>query len=646
MICARTLATALLFASLATVTLADPPRRVTGDSAAETFFSEPTLRAIELNPSGTHAAAHALYSGSHGILIQELATGAVEPVFLTEEPIVFGWIDSDTIAVLVEGKVRPRTRLVELTQRESGLDFEVRRVRAKGLPDFTGMLASTDDTLLWSTYTDGSSFAYRVPTDELVEPHGKERLPDRKYQVAHSPGMVLKWVSDRNGVMRAALTRQDSEDSEFALRYRDDAESKWRELGRWDDEEDVAIPVGLASNDHDLLVLSRNQRDTRALLEYHVDDPRFGRVIYADPGTDVSGVLYDFHGAEVQAAVYERNGLRRYHHLSEFGTQQQQWLDERFPGQSVAVTSVTRDRTWLSILVTGPRNPGNFYVVRTKDHRVVDIGKAMPQLNPSVLVDVRFLKVESGDGTQVEAYLALPLRFEGDRPPLVVMPHGGPIGVRDDRDFNPLVQYLAASGFAVLTVNYRGSDGYGRAFLNAGRRQWAKGIEGDIDAAVVRVIADGVIDPKRVCISGASYGGYSALISVTQYPDRYRCAASLAAPTDVLLLFESSDFAATEDGRREMARIVGDPETESEHLVDISPAYRAADIDVPVFIAHAENDRRVDIEHAYRMKAMLEANEKDVEWMVLRETGHSPSREELVRYVKVLRRFFELHLNR
>ena len=94
------------------------------------------------------------------------------------------------------------------------------------------------------------------------------------------------------------------------------------------------------------------------------------------------------------------------------------------------------------------------------------------------------------------------------------MPHGGPIGVSDARDFNPDVQYFAGAGYAVLTVNYRGSAGYGRAFLDAGKREWSEGIEDDIDAAVDRVVADGLVDPERMCIAGASYGGYSALISV------------------------------------------------------------------------------------------------------------------------------------
>ncbi len=636
----------VILALALTALLATPSRGAGKLIPAGEMYAAPALRLVELNPSGSHIAAYALHSGTHGVLIQEVATGAVDPVFGAEDPITFGWVDDDTLVVVVRGGKALKSYLIELDQQEWQLEFQKHRVKAAGWPVFKGMLASNEDELLWATWDEERSRVYRAPASELLDPQGPASQPHKRHLVGDTSGWARTWVVDRRGVVRAVLAVRNPEDPEWVLRYRVGPGARWQELDRWEDANDAAMPVGLASNDRDLLVLSREERDTRALVEYLVNERKLGKVVFASPGIDVVDVLYDFHGAEVQAAVYESGGLRRYHHLREFEAEQQRWLEERFPGQSVALTSLTLNRHMMSVLVSGPRNPGNFYVVDTKNEGVLDVGKVMPQLSPEDLVDVRPLEVKSADGTRVEAFLARPRAFSGRRPPLVVMPHGGPLGVRDDRHFNPDVQYLVVAGFAVLTVNYRGSEGYGRAFLDAGRREWSEGIEDDIEAAVDFVVAQGDVDPERMCIFGTSYGGYSALISATRRPQRYLCAASLNGPSDLLLMFQSSDFAATEEGRKGFAEIVGDPTTERERLVRISPAYRAAEIDVPVLLAHGTEDRRVDVEHAYRMKAMLEAHGKRVEWVLLEGEPHSPSRAQYVRFVTELHRFLYRHLYR
>jgi dipeptidyl aminopeptidase/acylaminoacyl peptidase len=232
------------------------------------------------------------------------------------------------------------------------------------------------------------------------------------------------------------------------------------------------------------------------------------------------------------------------------------------------------------------------------------------------------------------------VKFSGRLPPLVVMPHGGPLGMSDTREFDPVVQSLTTGGYAVLQVNYRGSGGR----FEAGQRAWGREIEDDLEAALDRVVAMKSVDPDRICIFGGSYGGYSALISITRCPQRYRCAIAAAPPTDLLLMFQSSDFASTEEGRREFAEIVGDPDRDRAHLIEISPAYRAQDMDVPILLIHGDRDTRVDIEHSYRMKAMLEANGRSPEWMVLEGATHSPTRRQYARLMERVLEFLDAHL--
>jgi len=224
------------------------------------------------------------------------------------------------------------------------------------------------------------------------------------------------------------------------------------------------------------------------------------------------------------------------------------------------------------------------------------------------------------------------------------MPHGGPIGVHDVRDYDPIVQYFASWGFAVLQVNYRGSSGYGVAFEQAGKKQWARGIEDDIDAAVEWAMDLPEIDERRLCIIGGSYGGFSALASVIRHPDRYRCAVSINGVTDVPLIADSSDMADSKRAMEFYEEHIGDLETERDKLVGISPVYRAESIMAPVLIVQGLADRRVDPDHAYRLMSMLDLHGRAHDAMFVADAGHSFDRKDGIAVYRKVRRFLTEHL--
>jgi len=252
--------------------------------------------------------------------------------------------------------------------------------------------------------------------------------------------------------------------------------------------------------------------------------------------------------------------------------------------------------------------------------------------------------VASFEGTKLEVFFARPKPGTG-KPPLVVLPHGGPVGVRDTRSFDPLVQYLAAGGLAVLQVNYRGSSGRGQAFFEAGKREWGKGIEEDLEAAIDEVVKRDWVDGGRICVAGGSYGGYSALMSVIRRPERYRCAASVNGPTDLPFLYHSNPyFSITKEGREYFTEFVGHPEDDYEKLISISPAYLASEIQVPVLLVQGTEDRRVDVDHYYRMQNVLEALGKPHEAHLIQGGGHVLSGTEWMDLAPRLRRFLTRHL--
>lgn len=172
-------------------------------------------------------------------------------------------------------------------------------------------------------------------------------------------------------------------------------------------------------------------------------------------------------------------------------------------------------------------------------------------------------------------------------------------------EFDPAVQLFASLGYAVLQVNFRGSDGYGSAFRDAGRHHYGNLIEDDIDATTRTVLKDFPIDSDRLCVVGASYGGFSALVSAIRWPKRFRCAVSIAGVTDQLLLFSASDSSQTDHGMQALIKAVGDPATDSDSMRAYAPLYRYRELTVPVMLVHGTADARVDYEHSRRLVRML-----------------------------------------
>ncbi len=611
----------------------DASGEIPRSDAAEALFRDPALLRVALNPSGTLSFTQGYNLGTQVVNVRNTSNAAETTVFSYPGPILVEWEDDDTL--IVQTGDGARRFAIDLEVHEFGVVSRQHEIKARGwLVDPLPLAAGK---VLWADWDGKVSQVLRIPLAELEDPKDVS-----KYRIVGLSERVLLWISDSQGVPRAAVTLASEAPIRIALLYREGVKGRWKEIGQWSAVDPFPIPVGMAPDGRDLLVVSSEGSDTAALRRFLVKERKLGEVIYVEPGSDLAGVVFEYQSSEVIAVYWEEAGIRRYHYFDEFDAAQQSWLDQLHPDEAVHLTSRSADRRLFTILVSGAHNPGQHQLLDTARRTIEDLGEAMPWIAPERLAPVTAIDVRTRDGKSIEAFLTKPRRFTGKRPPLVVMPHGGPIGVQDTREFNPVVQALAARGYAVLQPNYRGSSGRGAGFLEAGMGAWGQGIEDDIEAALDAVISKQLVDPDRVCIFGGSYGGYSALISITRRPQRYRCAAAVAAPTDLLLM--SSEFQGSEDGERVFAKIVGDPEKNRDHLIAISPAYRTADMNVPILLVQGDRDRVVDPEHAYRMRAMLDANDKPYEWMLLEDTTHDPNPKQWVQLMSRVFEFLAQHL--
>jgi dipeptidyl aminopeptidase/acylaminoacyl peptidase len=615
-----------------------------GQSAASLFL-EGGIQGIALSPTGEWVLAIAQNRDVHGLLVQRLGTGRVTSLFTSSHPILgLDWVGEKTFIAHLSGDEQRSSLVAEIREIDGEISIETDWINAPGR--LVDSLPLVDDELIWEIEDEDRSSAHRVSLRDVTR--YKRKYPPRRDSrlgktLATVDGSAQNWIVDRRGIPRAVSRTIDGRYT-ILVRGRDD--QGFREIYGFDlkNESEGVYPLSLSEDGNNLIVIAYNGRDTMGLFEFDMKDGSFGETIFIRDDVDIADVVFDYKNGDLIAAVYEIGGERRYHYFESYADRHLATIRASFPEEEVFVASSSADRDVFVLWVSSPTNPGTYYFHDVDTGEMNPIGDLAQGLDRSKLVGVKTIEVTSKDGTRVEAFLALPNDHGEGGAPLIVMPHGGPIGVRDNKDYNPLVQYFASWGFALLQVNYRGSSGYGRRFEEAGKKQWAQGIEDDIDAAVEYAIARPEIDGTRICIVGGSYGGFSALASVIRHKTRYRCAASLNGVTDVPFSFAGDDCADSEGCLEAFAEIVGDPKTERDKLMEISPAYHVDQIYTPVFVIYGTEDRRVDPDHSHRLLLMLETFDKEHQSLEVKGAAHSPTKKEWELISVALRRFLTRYL--
>lgn len=465
---------------------------------------------------------------------------------------------------------------------------------------------------LVASHTKDESFVYDIDFSDLHDQMNPQHV------VASIDGYAFLWMTDQSGKVRVVGTYGSNGKMDYSILR--PGTGHWLQFkvvkpGK------IFAPISYAPNGQDLIVETNMQLGTLGLWTYDPFKDRFIKKIYANNEYDIDYALYDWSRYRVTGVAWHEGPVQKYSIFDPSLKQVQDALQHEFPGFIVSIVSEDRDGQRVIALISNAQNPGTYYVYDARAHKSFEVGTSMPWIPEGTFVAVRSSSVLSSDGLKIEYLVALPTISKGPFP-VVVMPHGGPLGIEDTLSFDPGVQFLANRGYAVVQVNYRGSSGEGRKFYDAGKKQWGEKIEDDIATAVQAALSKYPLDASRVCIYGGSYGGYSAVMSVIRFPSMYKCAASFAGVMDVPLLYETSDWATNRYLRQLMKDIVGNPDTQSKHLYDISPVYNASRLTRPIFIAQGAKDQRVDQEQAYRMRAVLKRLGKTYKFKIYQNEGH------------------------
>ena len=344
-------------------------------------------------------------------------------------------------------------------------------------------------------------------------------------------------------------------------------------------------------------------------------------VLYADASSDPLNPLLSLDRSALIGAWYEPTDLRQHfwnptHPDAELYSQ----FQAAFPGQQVTVVDKSKDLNILVLQITSDRDPGTWFVFDRKANQAKPVTRQYPWLDPKAQAPQRSIELVARDGRKLRGLLTLPPGSDGKNLPLVVFPHGGPFGLHDYKGFDVDDQVLAQHGYAVLQVNFRGSSGYGRDFMEAGKRQWGRAMQDDVTDATKWAIAQGVADKERVCIFGISYGAYAALMGAIREPGMYKCVATYAGVSNLTKMTKWNQRDRRNDfSKKWIGKWIGDVEAD---LSAVSPALHADQIKVPVLIAHGYYDAYADVRHAQAMHKRLVDNGVNVDYIEYSDTGH------------------------
>jgi dipeptidyl aminopeptidase/acylaminoacyl peptidase len=433
-------------------------------------------------------------------------------------------------------------------------------------------------------------------------------------------GKILLWLANSQHEIQAGVSFEDEIPTVW-IQYGKEARFKnvWTS-----DVKTRFYPRGVSKDESKLWVLSDYKQDKLVAVEFDLINLKFGQVLYSREDVDISNISMDPSGSIPLAVTYLQQGQYQYEFLDPKAKSHFDSLQSTFPQGKIYEMGMSYDQKHHLVLGTTKDHAGTLFNCDVVTIECKKIGVLYPWLENVSLVSPETFSVTMDDEFTVESYLTIPKQKGSNKLPLIVMPHGGPIGIRDNSHFTGDTQWLAYNGYAVLQVNYRGSGGYGKAFKAEGMQQWGRNIEDDIEASLQQALKlYPQLDQHRVCLFGGSYGGYSAIMGIIRSPEKYQCAASFAGVTDLPLLFNRSSVQNNEKLTKALKGIIGDPKDKLTELMAYSPVYLYQKITKPLFIAHGNVDEVVDIEHSWRLRRMLQLADIPHEWLVLENVAHS-----------------------
>lgn len=460
-------------------------------------------------------------------------------------------------------------------------------------------------------------------------------------KIEENPGNVAHWEVDNDLKIKGATISNEDGSLELIIKNENENEKNWKSILKWEMEDSLnSSSVAFSKDGKFIYLIDSRDFNSGRLVKVNIESGE-KTIILEDPSYDVSRVMIHPDTYEIQMAtlvkarnenyIFDQSIKEDIHNIGQLN-----------PGDFVVYDRDNADKIWL-VGFTQDIGSVSFYLYDRDKKEGQFLFYSKPDLNTYTLAKMNPLMFTSRDGLRVHGYISYPPNKEIKNLPLVVNVHGGP-WFRDSWGYNPEAQLFANRGYACLQVNFRGSTGYGKSFLNSGDKEWGGKMHNDLLDAIDLLVKKGDVDPNRIAIYGGSYGGYAALVGATFTPDVFKCAIDVVGPSSIITLIENippywSTFLANFKKR------VGDPETEDAFLKSRSPLFHVDNIKIPVLIAQGANDPRVKQSESEQIVEAMKNKGLEYEYLLFEDEGHGFVKpENRIKFYSQAEKFLKKHL--
>ena len=582
----------------------------------EDFFKKPQQSGYKLSSDGEAYIFRAPVNGINNIFIQRI--GESESLQLTQSTdrdiMRFYWGTDDIILYQQDTEGDENYKLYSLS-------IESKEIRC--LTDFENTNTTIIDHYIKEPNEIIIGLNERNP--ECSDVYHLNIVTGELRMVEQNPGNVRRWMVDNSGVVRIAYAED--------VLYRKDDKSAFKKLIDNEGEDDTFTIHYFTPDNKNVYAYSNIGRDKTAIVEYDLNANKEVRVLFEDPIYDAFGdderdyFEYSVSKQKLIYALYTAE-KRTLHFFDEDFKYIYNKLKEKTGDYEIQFTSISDDFNTFIFYTSSDRLEGATYLYNNANDDLQLLSQATPWLKENEMAEMKPIQYKSRDGLTIHGYLTIPKGMEAKKLPIIVNPHAGPQW-RNSWGFNEFVQFLANRGYAVLQVNFRGSEGYGKKFMQAGFKQWGLKMQDDITDGVNWLIEQGIADKDRIAIFGWSFGGYTTLAGITFTPDLYACGIDLWGMSNYFTFYNSFP-PQWKPYMGEINRRWGDAVADSLQMYQTSPVFHVENIKAPLLIAQSSNDRRVKLEQSEQMVEELKKQNKEYEYVLLQGEGHALTNEKKI----------------